>query len=318
VTQPTILVATWGDGLFAVTGEGRTQEIADQPVRGLAADGRGGALAIVGRHSLRRRAPGGEWTTVATSEFELSCCMAVRDSIYVGTDDARMLRLRHEGGMLDPIDGFDSVEGRDTWFAGSAIVNGQRVGPPLGIRSVAANANGSILFANVHVGGIPRSTDDGKTWQPTIDINSDVHEVRGHQENPGIVAAAAAAGLCISRDSGATWITERQGLHAAHCYALAFSGDEIIFSAATDPFAAEGRIYRRPLKPDGSIAAVEGGMPAWTEGRVDTGCIAASGSSIAAADRAGNLYLSDDFGRAWSCSSTRLPTPSGVVIVDEV
>jgi hypothetical protein len=56
------------------------------------------------------------------------------------------------GGVLDPIDGFDSVAGRDAWFAGSAIVNGQRLGPPLGIRSVAANSNGSILFANVHVG----------------------------------------------------------------------------------------------------------------------------------------------------------------------
>src|SRR5260370_4764865 len=78
--------------------------------------------------------------------------MTVRDAIYVGTDDARMLRLSHGGGVLDPIDGFDSVAGRDTWFAGSAIVNGQRLGPPLGIRSVAANSNGSILFANVHVG----------------------------------------------------------------------------------------------------------------------------------------------------------------------
>ena len=92
MTKPTILVATWGDGLFAITGDGRTQEIANQRVRGLAPDGRGGALAIVGRHSLRRRAPSGEWATVATSEFELSCCMAVRDAIYVGTDDARMLR----------------------------------------------------------------------------------------------------------------------------------------------------------------------------------------------------------------------------------
>jgi hypothetical protein len=86
-------VATWGDGLFAVTGDGRRQEIADLSVRGLAPDGRGGALAIVGGNSLRRRAPCGEWATVATSEFELSCCMAVRDTIYVGTDDARMLRL---------------------------------------------------------------------------------------------------------------------------------------------------------------------------------------------------------------------------------
>ena len=60
--------------------------------------------------------------------------------------------------------------------------------------------------------------------------------------------------------------------------------------------------------------AVEGGMPAWTEGKVDTGCIAASGSSIAVADRAGNLYGSDDFGRDWSRRSTRLPTPSGLLI----
>jgi hypothetical protein len=55
-------------------------------------------------------------------------------------------------------------------------------------------------------------------------------------------------------------------------------------------------------------------MPAWIEGIADTGCIAANGSSIAVADRAGNLYGSDDFGRAWSCRSTRLPTPSGVLI----
>src|ERR1700723_1720789 len=95
MTKPTILVATWSDGLFAVTGGERRQEIASQPVRGLAPDGRGGALAIVGRHSLFRRAPDGEWATVATSELELSCCLAVRDAIYVETDDARMLRHRH-------------------------------------------------------------------------------------------------------------------------------------------------------------------------------------------------------------------------------
>ena len=169
---------------------------------------------------------------------------------------------------LELIDGFNDVEGRDAWFAGSAIVNGQRVGPPLGIRSVAANSNGSVLFANVHVGGIPRSLDDGKSWQPTIDINCDVHEVRAHHADPEIVVAAAAVGLCISRDSGTTWTIEREGLHAPHCYAIAISGDDILFSAAQDPFAAEGRIYRRPLRPDGIPAAVEGGMPTWTEGRL--------------------------------------------------
>ncbi len=314
MTKPTILVATWGDGLFAVTGDGRTQEIANQPVRGLAPDGRGGALAIAGRHSLCRRAPSGGWTTVATSEFELSCCMAVRNTIYVGTDDARMLRLSNGGGVLEPVEGFDKVAGRDAWFAGSAIVNGQRIGPPLGIRSVAANSNGSKLFANVHVGGIPRSLDGGRTWQPTIDINSDVHEVRAHSGDPDIVVAAAAVGLCMSRDGGATWTIERDGLHAAHCSAVAFSGDDIFVSAATDPFAAQGRIYRRPLRPDGVIVAVEDGLPAWTEGIVHTGCIATNGSTIVVVDRAGTLYLSTEFGRAWSRSSSELSTPSSVLI----
>lgn len=315
MTKPTILlVATWGNGLFAVTGDGCTQEIANQPVRGLARDGRGGVLAIVGQHSLGRRAPGGDWTIVATSEFELSCCMAVRDTIYVGTDDARMLRLSQGNGVLDTIDGFDRVAGRDAWFAGSAIVNGQRLGPPLGIRSVAANSNASTLFANVHVGGIPRSMDGGRTWEPTIEINSDVHEVVAHEADPGLIVAAAAVGLYISRDSGATWIRQTEGLHAPHCSAVALSGDNIIFSASTDPFTAEGRIYRRPIKPEGSIVAVEGGMPTWTEGVVDTGCIAAKGSSIAVADKAGNLHVSDDFGWAWSCRSTKLPTPSGILL----
>jgi hypothetical protein len=314
VTKPTILVATWGDGLFAVTGDGRRQEIADLSVRGLAPDGRGGALAIVGGNSLRRRAPSGEWATLTTSEFELSCCMAVRDTIYVGTDDARMLRSSDTGAVLEPIQGFDNVAGRHAWFAGSAIVNGQLVGPPLGIRSVTANSNGNILFTNVHVGGIPRSMDGGRSWRPTIDINSDVHEVCAHPANPDMVVAASAIGLCISRDAGATWTIERDGLHASYCSAIAFSGDDILVSASTDHFAAQGRIYRRPIKLDGDIGAVEGGMPTWTEGIVDTGCIAANGSSIAVADRAGSLYGSDDFGRAWSCRYTGLPTPSGVLI----
>ena len=311
----TILVATWSEGLFAIGQDGREQELANQSVRGLVSDGRRGALAIVDGHSLRRRTPDGDWTTMATSEYALSCCIAAGETIFAGTDDARLLRLSDQGGgMLVRVDGFDSVAGRETWFAGSAMVNGQRLGPPLGIRSLAASANGSILFANVHVGGIPRSMDGGRTWQPTIDINSDVHEVRAHPANVDLVVAAAAVGLCLSHDAGATWTIERDGLHASYCSAVGFSGDDILVSASLDHFAAQGKLYRRPAARDGGTVAVEGGMPAWTAGIVDTGCIATHGSTIAVADRGGNLYCSYDGGRAWSCAVTGLPTPSGVLI----
>ena len=319
MTKPTILVATWSDGLFAVTGDERIQEFPNQPVRGLAPDGRGGSLAIVGGHSLHRRAAAnGEWAFVAESEFELSCCMAVGEFIYVGTDDARhdarMLQLNHRNGSLDPMEGFDSVLGRDAWFAGSAIVNGQRVGPPLGVRSVAVNSNGSVLFANVHVGGIPRSMDGGRTWEPTIDINSDVHQVCAHPSDPEIIVAASAIGLCISRDAGASWTIEHDGLHASHCSAVAFLDDEILVSASTDPFATQGRIYRRPLRPDGHIAPVEDGLPTWLNGIADTGCIATKGSTAVVVDRDGTMYLSTESGRAWSRTGSGLPAPSCVLI----
>jgi hypothetical protein len=47
---PSILVATWDNGLFSVTGKMVHQELADQSIRSLVADGRGRVLAIVGGH----------------------------------------------------------------------------------------------------------------------------------------------------------------------------------------------------------------------------------------------------------------------------
>ena len=314
MTTPVLLVATWRDGLFVLRGETFNQELERQSVRGLAPDGRGGALAIVNGRSLRRRTPDGVWSTVATAHMDLACCVAIGDAIYVGTDDARVLHIAGDGA-LEPLRGFDTVAGRDTWYAGSAVINGQRMGPPLGIRSITATPDGSVLLANVHVGGIPRSTDGGLTWQPTIDIDNDVHEVRAHPNRPRIVIAAAATGLCISRDSGASWEIERDGLHASYCSAVTFVGDDILVSASADHFAPHGAVYRRRLDGDGPLVAIGEGMPAWTDGIVDTGCIAASGSAAALADQKGNVYASVDTGRSWSRRASGIPPPSGVLIV---
>lgn len=311
-----VLVATWRDGLFVVSGETRDQELSTQSVRALAPDGQGGALAIVNGRSLRRRAPDGVWSTIATTEMDLACCVVVGDVIYVGTDDARVLRVDADGG-LEQLRGFDAVAGRETWYAGSAVINGQRVGPPLGIRSITATPDGAVLLANVHVGGVPRSTDGGVTWQPTIDVDSDVHEVRAHPNRPGVVMAAAAIGLCASRDGGVTWDVEQEGLHASYCSAVAFAGDDVLVSASGDHFAAQGAIYRRRVDGHDSLVAVGEGLPAWTDGIVDTGCIATGGSAIALADRKGNLYVSADAGRSWWRRASGLPPPSSVLIISE-
>jgi hypothetical protein len=310
---PSILVATWDNGLFSVTGKTVRQELADQSVRSLVADEHGRVLAIVGRHSLCRRSADGEWSEIAKSEFELSCCVSIGNVVFVGTDDANILRVDPDG-VQQRLTGFDNVAGRDRWYAGSAIIDGKRVGPPLGIRSMAATCDGAVLLANVHVGGIPRSTDSGLTWQPTIDIDTDVHEVCAHPTRPDIVIAAAAVGLCTSRDAGATWTIEQRGLHAHHCSAVAFGRNDIFVSASTDPFAAQGAVYRRPIDSNGPLQPLGGGMPKWIDGKADTNCIATRDSMVAVIDRSGRLYLSHDDGDSWSSPFDRLPVPSGLHI----
>jgi len=121
VTSPTVLVATWHDGVFVVAAETIEQEFRNQSVRALAADRGGGSLAIVNGRSLHRRAPDGVWSAAATTELDLACCVAVGDVIYVGTDDARVLRAGADG-TLEQLRGFDAVEGRETWYAGSAVI----------------------------------------------------------------------------------------------------------------------------------------------------------------------------------------------------
>jgi hypothetical protein len=312
--SPTLLAATWRDGLFVDSGESIHRELADQPVRCLASDGKGGALAIVGGRSIRRRTADGIWSTIATAESECSCCVAVGEAIYVGTDEATVLRVG-SSGILEQLAGFDRVADRHKWHAGTALVDGRLVGPPLGIRSITATCDGAVLLANVHVGGIPRSTDQGATWRPTIEIDADVHQVCAHPTRPDLVIAAAGAGLCVSRDAGASWTIEQEGLHAAHCSAVAFTGDDILVSASEDPFAARGAIYRRSIDGPGPLRPIGAGLPRWIDGRADTGCIAAHAATVAVVDGAGHLFISKDTGRTWSCAGDRIPTPSSLLVL---
>jgi hypothetical protein len=128
------------------------------------------------------------------------------------------------------------------------------------------------------------------------------------------VIAASAAGLCLSGDAGTTWTIEQRGLHAPHCSGVAFGGSYIFVSASTDPFSAQGAVYRRPIDSNGPLQPLGGGMPRWTNGRADTDCIATRDSTVAVIDGSGCLYLSHDDGAAWSLLADRVANASGLYI----
>ncbi len=293
----TLLVGTT-EGLWA-----GARRLVGGPVGAVAARPGGGWWAVIGGRSLVTGdlsgngdggrppvdLPGPAATCVAALDGEVA---------LVGTAEARLLRV--EGSSTEWVGGFDRAEGRSRWYTPWG-------GPP-DIRSVAIGPPGD-LWVNVHVGGILRSTDGGKSWRPTIDVDADVHQVAVAADR---VVAATAYGMAQSLDGGATWSFVTDGLRARYCRAVAVAGDWLLLSASTGPSTSRGALYRRPLAaaPGEPFLAVGEGLPEWFDGNVDTGWLAASpeGGAVALAAPGGSLYVSEDQGRTWVRAD---PPPEG-------
>jgi photosystem II stability/assembly factor-like uncharacterized protein len=226
--------------------------------------------------------------------------------VLVGTREAHLLALTGAGAEL--VRGFEAAEGRDGWYTPWG-------GPP-DTRSLSAAVDGAT-YVNVHVGGILRTDDGGRTWQPTIDVDADVHQVLAVGEG-GTVVAATAYGLAVSRDRGATWQFVTDGLHAGYARAVAVAGDWLLLSASTGPRTDRAAVYRRPLAAGEGVPfeRCRDGLPEWFSANVDTGRLAADsdGSEVALASGDGTLYRSEDAGRTWDVAVTGLGRVNGLAL----
>jgi hypothetical protein len=222
--------------------------------------------------------------------------------VFAGTYDARLLRF--DDGKLAPVESFDHIANRDEWH---------QVGPALNVRSMAATCDEEVLLANVHVGGIQRSTDLGESWQPTLPVDHDVHEVRAHPALPNVAMAAAAVGLCVSDDAGATWSVVDDALPTTYARAVAFIDDDVLISISDGPWADRSAIYRRSLS-GGPFERIDEGLGDRLAGNVDTRCLAVGKGHAALADGAGDVWVSETGVKGWELVTTGLPGVSGVAI----
>ena len=290
------------DGLFTLNGS-RERQVAGHSVTAL---GQGWAI-FDGETVVYETSDGWRQSlTVRSPERSLGVHGALLsrfDEAIVGWGSS--LARVYKEKRFEPIQGFEAVPGRDEWHA----VGSRK---PY-VRSLTATAGG-VLLANVHVGGIPRSTDDGATWEPTIDVDADVHQVRAHPDRPELVLAAAAVGLCRSHDAGATWTVLTDGLHASYCRAVATAGDMMFVSASTGPFTDEAAVYRRAIDGDGPLERCTDGLPDWLPHNIDTACLDTDGSHVVFGGADGVVYGSEDAGRTWRVVADGLPPVSAVMI----
>jgi len=300
-----ILVGTHsGCRAFVTSGELET-ELAGRRIGALTPEAGGTCLAIVDEHEVWRRDTGGLWSRVASTGLPLQSVASVKGTLFAGGMDEAVLFRIPADGAVERLNGFDNTAGREEWFAG---------GPPLGVRSIAATADGAAILAAVHVGGIPRSVDGGETWTPTMPVMFDVHEVRAHPLLANVVAAATAVGLCLSRDGGETWKVFSEGLNITNSLAVAVLEDAVLFSIQDGPFAKRSQVWRLSLGSD-RLEQVRDGLPEWLDGKVDTGWIAAADGQGAVVDGGGNLWLSDSGSRGWERVSTGLGYVFGLAMV---
>lgn len=291
--QPRVLVGTT-EGLHDL-GEKRRIPVAGHEVTSLAWGDSGWWAAIDGRE-VWRFGSDGEWAPVATVEtLRANCLLQTGTELFVGTSEAHLFALR--GDALEPVPSFDKVRGREEWFTPWG-------GPP-DVRSMSADPSGGV-YVNVHVGGVVRSSDGGSTWKPTLDINTDVHQVL-FDLGSNLVLAASARGLAVSDDGGDSWTFSTEGLHGSYLRAVAVAGDTVLVSASTGPSTNRAAIYRRALKGDGPFQRCQQGLPEWFPSNIDTFCVSASGPDVAFGTSEGSLFISSDEGRSWTAVAEGLP-----------
>ena len=207
--------------------------------------------------------------------------------ILVGTSRARLVRVTEHAG-IGFVEAFDRAPGRDRWYTPWG-------GPP-DTRTISEDRE--QVYVNVHVGGILRSRDEGATWEPTIDIHADVHQVA---TGGGRVFAAGAHGLSISLDAGDSWRLRAEGLHAGYCRAVAACGPRLLLTASTGPSGGKAALYSSNLDGEHFERCREG-LPEWFERNIDSLCLDAlpKGELAAFGTEAGELYSSTDQGQSWT------------------
>ena len=292
-----VLVGTTG-GLHEVGASERTHLMGHE-VTALAASPDGWWAAAEGRtiwHGDDGGRDGMRWSEVARVGATATCVAWTPAGLVVGTAGAHVFRLIDRA--LARVESFERAPGRGAWYT--------PWGDPPDTCSLAADPAGT-LYVNVHVGGVTRSPDGGRTWQPTLDIDTDVHQVLAHPEIANLVMVASAEGFGESGDGGQSWTFDATGLHGRYLRAVAAAGDTVLVTASTGPRATRGALYRRQLGATSPWVRCREGLPGWLPGNTDTHCLAARGSVAVVGTDDGRLFVSTDQGQRWALAAKGLP-----------
>ena len=150
-------------------------------------------------------------------EDPIASLLTVREdplTLLIGTDEGAYIhRLVGKEGPAERVVAFDELECRKDWYTPWG-------GPPA-VRTFAKTQDG-FCYADVHVGSIMRSNDEGISWEPvTPELHKDVHQVTTCPADDNRVYANTQNGVYVSTDRGNSWVNRIEGLPVRYGTAIA-------------------------------------------------------------------------------------------------
>ncbi len=230
-------------------------------------------------------------------EDPIASLLLIRENpltLLIGTDEgAYVYRLVGEEGPAERVVTFDELPCREEWYTPWG-------GPPA-VRTFAKTQDG-FCYADIHVGSIMRSPDEGISWEPvTPELHKDVHQVTTCPADDNRVYANTQNGVYISTDRGNSWINRIEGLPRRYGTCVAVH--------PADPDLLIATVQNGPRGGGAWLCRSENGGAIWTQlndqltestDRISTGSIVFASDGTAWAAIGKTLYIGKNRAIDWS------------------
>lgn len=213
---------------------------------------------------MRSTDKGRSWTTIKVDPPEPYTTLT---SVAIPRDDLILVSAKSQGGEGSII--LRSSDGGASWTHTKFTPKWKIISLDLDIASLMVDSNGDV-WAGTNLGGIFRSTDEGRTWTEPGKLES-FETVAALASSPDgkLYAAVARTGIFCSTDGGRTWTETGFGKYAV---------DSVVVNG-------KGHLFAGTLRR-GALRSIDGGQT-WTS--ISDG-LPGTDAPVLALDQEGYLY----------------------------